>query len=244
MVDWVAAVLTRRRASADSSTKEPAPMDSADHIAEPGSDTPHIDRPSLAKVPLNDSRLQRLVSAIAELSTTDFQAGDFIERFCLQTVDGGLSDHEAIESIVTSLPQPSYDFILAEISVNRLPTSEDHAEAVTRWMQYVRVQHRCVTKLLESLSNNNVLDHGAFAEDLYAGPSRTPPTQSDAAAQFVRTAPVRRGRVGSCPCSCSWQALLGPSSDIRPLSDAAARNMRVTLNFPGLALFFSFSLEG
>jgi hypothetical protein len=158
MVDWVAAVLERRQETADMSTENAAPEDSADQIAKPRLDTPHIGKPSLATVLLNDSRQQRLASAIAKLFTTDFQAGDLIERFCLQTVDGGLTDHEAIESIVTSLPPPSYDAILAEIAVSHIPTSEDHAEAVTRWMQYVRAQNLCVTKLLESLRNNNVLD--------------------------------------------------------------------------------------
>ena len=57
---------------------------------------------------------------------------EIIERFCIQTIDGDLSDGESIDDILSSLPAPSYDAILYEVAGRDIPGPGDHDSATRR----------------------------------------------------------------------------------------------------------------
>ena len=149
MVDWVAAVLKCCPHTRGSPAETPTPMVSGDPVASPLLNKSSSDGPLLKPAPPSDGQYRWLRTAVPQRPSTDFHADDLVESFCIQTVDGGLSDTEAIENIVTALPPLSYDAMLAEIATIHIPSPEDHAEAITRWIESVRLQRRYITKLLE-----------------------------------------------------------------------------------------------
>ncbi|MCZ6774685.1 MAG: hypothetical protein O7G83_22245 [Proteobacteria bacterium] len=74
---------------------------------------------------------------------------DLIERFCIQSVDGDLDDAQAFEAIAFSQPLPPYDALLDAITEGRLPTPEDHREAIARWLEIAVDQQHVIRNLFE-----------------------------------------------------------------------------------------------
>ena len=148
MVDWVAAVL-KRRTSAPVFRAEPStPIDKADPIREPIWNESSSVMADLEAASASGRHCSTSAADLGQL-ITDFQTGELLERFCIQTIDGDLSDDEAIQSTAESLPAPSYDAILNEVAPTHIPSTEDHAEAITRWMEAMRVQRQRIVKTLK-----------------------------------------------------------------------------------------------
>ena len=74
-----------------------------------------------------------------------------VERFCIQTIDGGLGDGESIDDIVSSLPAPSYDSILHEVAGRGIPGPGDHEDATHRWLETANSRSRAIRELLETM---------------------------------------------------------------------------------------------
>ena len=76
---------------------------------------------------------------------------EIIERFCIQTIDGGLSDGESIDDIVSSLPAPSYDAILYEVVGLGIPGPGDHDDATHRWRETANSRSKAIREWLETM---------------------------------------------------------------------------------------------
>ncbi len=76
---------------------------------------------------------------------------EIIERFCIQTIDGGLSDGESIDDILSSLPAPSYDAILYEVVGRDIPGPGDHDSATRRWQEIANSRSKAIQEWLETM---------------------------------------------------------------------------------------------
>ena len=87
----------------------------------------------------------------ATVSLVGVDLDEIVERFCIQTIDGGLSDGESIDDILSSLPAPSYDAILYEVAGRDIPGPGHHDDATHRWRESTTSRSKAIREWLETM---------------------------------------------------------------------------------------------